>query len=660
MDWRPYTGFPENNDPTEGALPSSRKRQQKKKQQDQRQSTAANEQPQPAKGPSGKQKLKKTGLTLAPMPFQKVDWPTRSQYLKRLTQLRIERTSWIQHWEDLSWHVLPRQARFTSTDKNLGYRKDKLIINSRATKDLRTMAAGMMSGISSPARPWFKLTTRDPDMAKSGRVKEWLQVCEDRVRSTFAKSNFYNALHTMYTHLGLYGTSAAVIEEDFKDTIRLYVQPIGAYMLAQSGDCRVDTLYREISLTIGQLVSKFSPLDRNGQPTLENVSNWVAWNYAKGNYDLWTYIVHVIEPNRQVDNVRWQSKFSPFRSAWFELGAFSGSYGYDTSDSGYTGEPLNFLMESGFKEFPVIAPRWQTAGMEDVYGEAPAMDCLGDIRSLQALERAKSKLVAKLADPPMKGPASMRNGRPSIMAGDFTAVDDSASGQKFEPAQVVDPRGLEALREDIKAHVERIDASLFVDVLQMFQGSVEDPSKTATEIAALKEEKLQLLGPTLERVHGEMLEPAINRTFNILMRSGKIPIPPPELQGVDLDIVYISTAAQAQRAIGVQAMQSVVSFVKTLSELRPEAVDNIDPDAMSREYADLVGAKPSLLVPADKLAQLRAQRQQQQAKQQQLAQAEQLSKTAKNMGGADTSQDNLLGQYLQGLGQQPPGQGQAA
>lgn len=580
--------------------------------------------------------------TTTPIPFQRVDWPTRSQYLKRLTALRIERSSWIRHWQDLSAYVLPRQSRFNSTDKDLGYRKDRLIINSRATRDLHTMAAGMMSGITSPARPWFKLAMRDPDLSKFGPVREWLQDVEDLLRITFAKSNFYDTLHTMYGHLALFGTAVAVLEEDDRDVIRLYVQPIGAYGLAQSGTCRIDTLYREISLTVGQLVSKFG---------LENCSNFVQWNHNKGNYDLWVYVVHAIEPNRQIDNTRWDARFGPTRSAWFELGAYSGSTGYDTSDSGYSGEPLNFLRESGYPEFPVLAPRWQTTGMEDIYGESPYMECLGDIKALQAYEEAKAEYIGKLINPPMKGPASLKTGRASLVAGDVTYVDSSAKGDTFSPAITVPPEGLNAVVQAIKEHELRIDDSTLASVWAMFQGSIDDPKKTATEIQALKEEKLQVLGPLLERLHGELLSPAISRTFKILFRAGRIPKAPPEIAGQDLSVEYISTAAQAQRAIGVQAAQTLVSFTAQLAEIRPDAADNLDPDAIIEDFNDKAGGKGSYLVPPEKLAALRAQKARAAARQADAEHAQAVSSTAKNLSQADTSGDNGLSRLLGGLGQ---------
>lgn len=600
--------------------------------------------------PSGEQRVqRKLAQTTAPIPFQKVDWPTRSQYLKRLTQLRIERSTWITHWEDLSWHVRPRQSRFTSTDKNIGYRKDKLIINSRATKDLRTLVAGMMAGFSNPAQPWFKLKTHDSQLTDVASVKDWLQEVEKILLATFAKSNFYEALLIVYEMLGLYGTAAGVMEEDFKDVLRMYVQPIGAFMLAQSGACRVDSLYREISLTTGQLVSRFG---------LENCSNFVQWNWRKGNYDLWVYIIHVLEPNRAVDNVRWEAKFKKIRSAWFELGAYAGTTGYDTTDSGYTGEPLNFLMEGGFDEMPAICPRWQLAGMEDIYGESPYMDGLGDIRQLQSYERTHAKLLAKLADPPMKGPASMKNGRPSISPGDFTAVDDSAKGATFEPAMTIDPRGLEFCERAIQRIEQRIDAISFADLwlmLQQLDDQGHSQQRTATEIAERKEEKLLMLGPVAIRLHNELFGPAIDRAFAIHLRNGLLPPPPAELQGVDLQVEYISPLAQAQKILGVEPLQSTVSFATALAQLRPDAVDNLNVDGMVENFADAVGLKPTLILSADEVAQVRQQRAQQQEQARQAQLAEQAGGAAKSLAGADLSGDNGLSRLLGSIGQAPGG-----
>jgi hypothetical protein len=101
----------------------------------------------------------------------------RKQCERRLAALEKERTSWFTHWQELSTYVLPRRGRFLVTP-NQGGKGDKnntKILDPAGTLAARTFAAGMMSGITSPARPWFRFTlgNRDP-RAKAGAVKAWL------------------------------------------------------------------------------------------------------------------------------------------------------------------------------------------------------------------------------------------------------------------------------------------------------------------------------------------------------------------------------------------------------------------------------------------------------------------------------------------------------
>ena len=71
---------------------------------------------------------------------------------------------------------------------------------------------------------------------------------------------------------------------------------------------------------------------------------------------------------------------------------------------------------------------------------------------------------------------------------------------------------------------------------------------TATEIVERHEEKLLMIGPVIERLHNELLEPLIDRTFAYLVKANALPPAPPELQGMDLSVEFVSILAQAQQA----------------------------------------------------------------------------------------------------------------
>ena len=131
------------------------------------------------------------------------------------------------------------------------------MINETPVFALRTLAAGLMAGLTSPARPWFRLSIRDMDVSDNTPVRLWLDEVTKRVLTVLSQSNGYNALHVIYEELGCFGTGCMLIEEDYDDVIRCQTLTAGEYYLASSGKNQIDTLYREYVLATGQVVERF-------------------------------------------------------------------------------------------------------------------------------------------------------------------------------------------------------------------------------------------------------------------------------------------------------------------------------------------------------------------------------------------------------------------
>jgi hypothetical protein len=106
---------------------------------------------------------------------------------RRLEELKSVRSPWEATWQGLADHIEPTRLRLQSI--NEGPISRAKILDSSATFALKTLASGMHSGITSPARPWFRLTTFDPDLKDYGPVKTWLSAVEQRMREVFQKSN---------------------------------------------------------------------------------------------------------------------------------------------------------------------------------------------------------------------------------------------------------------------------------------------------------------------------------------------------------------------------------------------------------------------------------------------------------------------------------------
>lgn len=535
--------------------------------------------------------------------------------------LKLEMTSnWVPHWRDLSEHILPRRSRFLVSDRNKGDRRNQKIIDPTATLASRTQRAGMFTGITSPARPWFRLQTPDPALMESAEVKDWLYVVESRMRNAMLRSNLYNALPVMFGDLGTFGTSAFVLLEDARSIFRCYPLPIGSYSLAQNDSLRVDTLSREYTMTVRQMVESFG----------ESVSLTVKALYASSKYESPVEITHVVGPNLWSQPGKRNSKNMPVQSCYYES----------------QGDSQQFLRESGFMQFPVLAPRWEVTG-EDVYAsECPGMVCLGDVKGLQLLHKRKAQAVEKMINPPMTAPTAMRNHKTSSIAGDVTYVDARDGQNTFKPAYEINFR-LEPLVADIAEHQQRISKAYYEDLFLMLAQS-DRREITAREIQERHEEKLLMLGPVLERLNSELLDPLIDRVFDIMVARGMFPEPPEELQNMPLRVEYISIMAQAQQLLGLGSIDRFTTFVANLAAAKqdPSVFDKFDTDQAIDEYGAITGVPPRIIRSDDAVASLRADRAEQQAQQQQIEMGAVAAQNAKTLSETDTSGDNALTEIL--------------
>lgn len=555
----------------------------------------------------------------------------RQRYLRRWALLKAERATWIDLWRELADHIQPRRSRFLASDRNKSRRNDK-IINSTPIRAARVLASGMMAGVTSPARPWFRLTTPDPALADLPAAKAWLHQTEELLRLIFARSNVYNALHNVYTDLGWCGTSAMHVDSDPEDVLRAYVYPVGQYALATSARLQVDTVYRELSMTVGQLVEKFG---------YEACSEQTRAAWDRGETDTWREVLHVVEPNRDWRPGRAGPRGMRYRSCWLELGV---------------SDQEGFLRESGYEEMATLCPRWDVTG-EDVYGSGPGMDALGDCKALQLSELRQAKGVDKIVDPPMVGPATMQGRAVSLLPGAINYVDIASAGQKFEPAMVVHPQAIGVGNDVIARHEHRINAAFYADLWLMMMSQAG--TMTAREVAERHEEKMLQLGPVLERLQDELLDPLIDRAFGVALRNGYLPPPPKELQGAELRVEYISILAQAQKLLGVTSIERLAAFVAGLGELDPSARDLFDPDEAVRAYGEALGTPPRIIRTAEVVQRLRQQRAEAQAQQQALEQAAVAAQGAKTLADTTMEGDTALNRLLGAFGAPPPAAGAA-
>lgn len=537
---------------------------------------------------------------------------TQVQYhRRRFEELKTVRSPWEADWRPLAEFIEPTRLRILL--RNEGPISRKSIVDSTGTFAHRTLSSGMHSGLTSPARPWFRLTTFDPDLKDYYPVKSYLALVQDRMREVFSGSNLYTAYHTGYGDLGQFGQSVGILVEDDKETIRMQQLLHGQFWIARDEKGRVTTLYRIFRWSVQRIVQRFG---------YDRCSQAIKSQWDQSRYDQLYDICHAIEPRLNRDPSRIDKTNKPFLSNYWE---YQGA------------NPDRLLEESGFDENPIIAPAWEIAG-DDHYAVSPGMIALGDVKMLQLEQTRKMEGIDKLVRPPMVGPTSLRNNPASLLPGKLTYVDDP-TGKAFRPAMEV-RLSISELAADIKDTRDRINQCFYADLFLMLANMEGIQPRNVMEIAERKEEKLLALGPVLENVYNGQLEPTIDRTFAILNRRGELPPPPPELREQELKIEYISILAQAQKAVSTGAIERGMSFAGNIAAVKPDVLDKIDGDKAIDEYFDAIGVPPSIIVPDDKVEELRKSRAQEQAQAKNAAMASTVMPAVKD--GADAA--NLLAQ----------------
>lgn len=555
-------------------------------------------------------------------------------------EMRSERESFMPRWRDLARFILPTRPRFESSDNNKGRNRFNDILDCTAGFAARTLRSGMMSSVTNPTRPWFRLSLELGRNEDSTNVQSWLHDSTEIMRNIFLRSNLYAALLDFYYDLGVFATAAIFMEEDFDDVVRFRSLPVGSYMVSTNANNRVNTFAREFRMTVRQVMDRFAQIDPGSGKivNLDEFSSATKNAYKNKRHEQWVDIVHSIIPNVNYipDDPRPDRK--RFISAYYEAGQSGGGRNRDSQGETNDGK---LLRVRGYDWFPVLFSRWDAAS-DDIYGtNCPGMLVLGDVKQLQVATRRGLQALELMVKPPVQAPVSMRSTKVSSLPGDISYVDQMGQQQGgIRPLYEVRPNTaeLEAMKQALH---NRIDRGFFVDLwLQISQ--LEGQPRTATEIEERREEKLIALGPVLERLNNSLLDPLIENTYLIAERQGVMPEAPTELEGEQIRIEYVSIMAQAVKAAGLGSIERLSAFTGQVAAAHPDALDKVNADRVIEVYADMSSVPPDLIRSDEEVEEMRQQRQQAQKAQEKMAAIQQGAGAAKDLAKADLGGDSML------------------
>lgn len=471
------------------------------------------------------------------------------------------------------------------------------------------LASTLVSGLTPANSLWIGISAGDD---APGDVKKWLDEKSVSIHKGIHASNYDAPAFEAMLDEVISGMCALYIEEGDETDYTFEVWPLHSCWFASTRKGGgVDTAVRYFTLTAQQAVREY------GSRCPEKIRE----SCAKDPYKRHPFI-HFIMPKQFAEGApkKVKDELLPFHSYHVSL------------------ETKTICRSGGYSEFPVAVPRWLKLP-DSVYATGPMSTALPDVKTLNEIER----IVLANAEMQMSGMwgatddgvlnvKTVKIGPRKLI---FMAKKDSFFS--LTPPGNIQVGTIEA--EKKRAQIRRI---LMADQLEPMAAG---PAKTATEVHYRINLIRQLLGPMFGRLMAEYIQTVVFRCFGITLRkelkAGKTI--PEALRKKTLRLRYINPLARAQQLEDVAAMDRYEQGLLAKAEARPEVLDVYDWEEAERKRGEYLGVPSVLILPKDKVKELRTVREDRQAKEaQNLAMAEARKKAPAATGGEMTTMAGAL------------------
>ena len=549
------------------------------------------------------------------------------EIVRRFAKAEADRQVVQSTWDIIEQFVVPFRGRFfkdMETENSVEWRTRE-VFDSTAIMAAQTLASSLHGSLTSPSYRWFDIRFRADELNEDTEAKAWLEECTKRVYWAIQESNFNLEAPEMYTDIVSFGTSVVVEEfdEDEGFEVVFTAVPVKECFFDEDHRGRVHRFYRKMEWTPTQIVTKFG---------LDTVPEHVKVCYENNSQEKLEviYCVYKNESYREQEDVSGPlaDEVRPYQYRYvLRKGAeFLGAGG-------------------GFYEMPAFVIRWRkTSGSR--WGNSPAMIALADVLTLNQLVELILNQAEKVVDPATLVTERGLLSDLDLSPGGMTVVRSLDEIQSYESKARFDVSELQ--RDKLRSAIRQ---AFYVDQLEL----KESPAMTATEVQVRYELMQRLLGPSLGRMETDFHAPMIERTFNGMMRAGRLPEMPESLANnpnVDLDIGFTGPLSRSQKMDAVSATERWLSQVKAVAEFTgPDVLDYIDEEAIIKDQADALNVPAKYIKSNSKVLAVRQQRQQQQAQQQQLMQAQAAGEAMQAMGKGmkEVGAENMNPQAVQAV-----------
>ncbi len=519
-----------------------------------------------------------------------------------------------QDWDLIEKFIAPlRGGKFfqdQTSEHEIDWRRGRDVFDSTAILAANTLASSIHGALTSPSTRWFSMRFRDEDLNIEDTAMEWLQECAELVWYALQDSDFNLEINEAYQDLVCFGTSCIIEEAESEiewKGLDFSTLPIREIYFEQDHKGQILNFYRRLQWTPLQLLEKFG--DKLPSAIKEKAK-------LPGQADQKLTVIYAIYPRKGKENAA-IDKILPAKERPYESK-------YVLHD---TAEQLGDV--GGYYEMPAFLPRWQkTSG--SMWGYGAGTIAISDVMTLNTMVEQRLTAAAKVIDPPALVTERGLLSDLDLEPGGLTVVRDINGAKPYESGAKFDVSS--SLIAENRANINRM---FLVDRLEL----KESPAMTATEVNARYDLMQRLLGPVFGRLQHDLLNPLISRTFNILLRSGRLPDLPEILDDFsdELDIEYIGPMGRAQKTDQVQAIIQWATQMTELGQFYPETSMLVDAEMMGRELAKALNVPATIIRSAEEVNELLAKKEQAELEQRQIELAMGAGQAAQAMGDGQQS-----------------------
>ena len=529
---------------------------------------------------------------------------------KRQKRLEDRRAPFDNLYDDVDDYVIGRRANFDLGTKQggaTGAKAGAKIYDQTAAMALQDFVDGYQGNTAAPTIDWWAPNFRSKQLMAMAEARKWLDDVREAITTEINNSNLYSQLSEATWDRSLYGYSAIFGPEWSARRNRLiyYIRHPREVFFSLNAEGDPDLWHRKFMITGRQIMDLWPDA-----PVRETFRNRMEKNpYTE-------YVcIHAIYPREERDITKIDGVNKPYASVYV-----------------LDGEKV-VLEESGMDpdDVPTTA-RWRITSEE--YPRSPAIDAIFQVMMVNQMSRSVLRAAQLLVEPPMIQTGTIK-GKVKIVPNGVTVLDspqDSIQPLQF-PSSL--QAGIATVGDVRSALGEMFKAKIFSMMSQI------NSQITATQVAAMQGEQATLLQPIVTRDQNENLIPLIRKTFKVLMRAGRLPVPPPSLMEfaqTPVDISFSGPVAMlAKRHLQMQGFDATIPKVLALVKEAPQfasMLDRLDPDAVY-DYIMQTGGAPAKITRDEKLvAQIRQMRQKQMEQQQK---QEALNKTADTLHKGSTA-----------------------